>query len=116
MKSKEGLSLEMLELIKKNEREVKFWQRLEEIGFEVTRDVIAGMSHIKHHDLPIRHSFYLDRQKLEIKKMTVELGVWLQAEDGTSNIMTLENFIKCMIFNIRKTTAEVLEKLDSVVL
>ena len=108
-----GLSTEMLEMIQRVEREARFWSKLEEIGFIVTRDVVGSMSHIKHSDLPIRHSFYLDKAVMEIKKMTVETGSWLRTTDGVGNIMTCENFIKCMIHRVRAVTADILAKLDT---
>jgi hypothetical protein len=114
MKTIPGLTPEMLEMIQRVAREARFWQKLEEIGFK-RHNNIAGMESISHYALPIRHSFYWDVKKMEIEKMTVETGTWVYATDG-GNIMSCENFIKYMILQIRKLTAEVLDKLNNVTL
>jgi hypothetical protein len=114
MKKEHGLTSEMLECLQRVEREARFWQKLEAIGFK-RHNSIACMESISHFALPIRHSFYMDVKKMEIEKMTIETGTWVVATDG-GNIMTCENFIKYMILQIRKLTTEILDKLDTVTL
>jgi hypothetical protein len=113
VKKEQGLTPEMLEILQHVEHEDRFWHKLEEIGFK-RHSSIASMESVSHYALPIRHSFYMDVKKLEIEKMTDD-GSWIRASDG-SNIMSCENFIKYMIHRVRKMTAEVLDKLDTVTL
>lgn len=114
MKNKDGLTAEMLEILQRVEKESRFWQKLQDIGFKRLSN-LAGMESIQHYALPIHFSFYLDVKKLEIVKMTIDVGSWVRATDG-GNIMTCENFIKCMIHQVRKMTGEILSKLDTVTL
>src|SRR6478735_4720827 len=109
MKNKEGLTPEMLEILQRVEKESRFWQKLEAIGFKRLNN-LAGMDSIHHYALTIRHSFYLDAKKLEIIKMTDDTGNWVWATDG-SNIMSGENFIKYIILRVLKMTGEILAKL-----
>jgi hypothetical protein len=110
----QGLTPDMLECLQRVEKESRFWQKLQDIGFKRLNN-IAGMDSVQHYALPIRHSFYLDVKKLEIHKMTEDTGSWVWATDG-SNIMSGENFIKYMIHRVRKMTGEILSKLDNVTL
>lgn len=114
MKREAGLTPEMLEMLQRVEKESRFWQKLEAIGFKRLSN-IAGMDSVQHYALPIHHSFYLDVKKLEIEKMTDDESHWVRATDG-SNIMAGENFIKYMIHRVRKMTGEILSKLDTVTL
>lgn len=122
----EGLPLSIIERMKEIEKENRFWEKLENIGFKCQRNCMQNMHAITHKKLPhITHAFYMDAKLMNITSMTYELARWIWAHDGenhdsieakTKPLMSCENFIKYMISKIRIDLKNILDSLDTITL
>jgi hypothetical protein len=109
--------VEFLERLKEIEKENNFFNALEDVGFEVKRNIFffegRHQHHIKHYILPLSSGFFVDFKSMNVTWMTLDAWEWVEPKEKGKPIITCENFVKYWIHRVRLLTNEIVSKLDN---